>query len=148
MRPPIFSPRPAGNMPQQYLHRARMFRAAAISMVDYTGAEPNWPKYALLTHAIELVLKAFAQRSVDNGAVPGKEPKQHDLVGWYRLALEYGLPDQPGVADNIALLNELHLKHYTRYPQARGAPVPDASVIADGTVDYLIDTFTQVINPR
>src|SRR5580692_21139 len=116
MKPPIFSARPAGNVAQQYLHRARMFRAAAINMVDYTNAEPNWPKYALLTHAIELALKAFAQHSVDNGAAPGKEPKQHDLVGWYRLALEYGLPDRPGVADNIALLNELHLKHYTRYP--------------------------------
>jgi hypothetical protein len=80
MKPPIFSARPAGNMPQQYLHRARMFRAVAISMVDYANAEPNWPKYALLTHAIELSLKAFAHHSVDNGAAPGKEPKQHDLV--------------------------------------------------------------------
>ena len=84
---------------------------------------------------------------MEAGARPGKEPKQHDLIGWYRLALEYGLPDQPGVMDNIDLLNQLHLTHYTRYPQNRTSSVPDASVIADSTVDHLIFAFTQSINP-
>ena len=147
MMPPIISPRPAGNTAQQYLHRARMFKDTAINLPHYTSAEPNWPKYALLTHAIELSLKAFAQYSVENGMPAGKEPGNHDLVGWYRLALDYGLPDQPGVADNVALLNELHLTHYTRYPQERGNSVPDASIIADRTVDHLIFIFTQSINP-
>jgi hypothetical protein len=147
-KPPMFSMRPAGNMPQQYLHRARMFRDAAMRLPDYSNADVYWPKYALLTHAIELSLKAFAQHSVESGARPGKEPKQHDLIGWYRLALEYGLPDQPGVMDNIDLLNQLHLTHYTRYPQNRTSSVPDASVIADSTVDHLIFAFTQSINPR
>jgi hypothetical protein len=56
--------------------------------------------------------------------------------------------DEPSVARNIDILNELHRNHYTRYPHKRAAPVPDASVIADSTVDHLIDTFTQTINPR
>ncbi len=118
-----------------------------MRLPDYSNAEQYWPKYALLTHAIELALKAFARHSVENRAPAGKEPKQHDLVGWYRLALDYGLPDQPGVADNVALLNELHLTDYTRYPQERGNSVPDASIIADRTVDHLIFIFTQSINP-
>jgi hypothetical protein len=125
-----------------------MFRDAAIPLPDYLNGEQFWPKYALLTHAIELSLKAFAQHSVENGKPPGKEPKQHDLLGWYQLALEYGLPDEPSVADNLDVLNQLHLTHYTRYPQNRSAAVPDASVIADTTVDHLIVTFTQSINPR
>ena len=144
----MFSISPAGNMAQQYLHRARMFRDAAIPLPDYLNGEQFWPKYALLTHAIELSLKAFAQHSVENGKPPGKEPKQHDLLGWYQLALEYGLPNEPSVADNLDVLNQLHLTHYTRYPQNRSAAVPDASVIADTTVDHLIVTFTQSINPR
>ena len=119
-----------------------------MRLPDYSNAEQYWPKYALLTHAIELSLKAFAQHSVETGKPPGKEPKQHDLLGWYLLALEYGLPDEPSVKDNIDLLNQLHLTHYTRYPQDRSTPVPDASTIADGTVDHLIFTFTQSINPR
>ena len=128
MQPPIFSARPAGNLAQQYLHRARMFLDAAMRLPDYWNGEQFWPKYALLTHAIELSLKAFAQHSVENGRPRGKEPKQHDLKGWYQLALEYGLPDEPGVKDNINLLNELHLTHYTQH---RSAPAPDASAIAD-----------------
>jgi len=148
MKPPMFSISPAGNMAQQYLHRARMFRDAAIPLPDYLNGEQFWPKYALLTHALELSLKAFAQHSVENGKPPGKEPKQHDLLGWYQLALEYGLPNEPSVADNLDVLNQLHLTHYTRYPQNRSAAVPDASVIADTTVDHLIGTFTQSINPR
>jgi hypothetical protein len=149
MKPPTFSARPAGNTAQQYLHRARMFRDAAMRLPDYSNAEQYWPKYALLTHAIELSLKAFAQHSVSSGMQePDKEPRQHDLLGWYLLAVSYGLRDEPSVRNNIALLNQLHLTHYTRYPQDRNTPVPDASVIADSTVDHLIFTFTQSVNPR
>jgi hypothetical protein len=79
MKPPIFSMRPTGDKAQQYLHRARMFRDAAIKLPDYSNGEQYWPKYALLTHAIELSLKAFAHNSVQNGKPPGQEPKQHDL---------------------------------------------------------------------
>jgi hypothetical protein len=148
LKPPIFSIGPTGTKAQQYLHRARMFRAAAERLPDYANGEQYWPKYALLTHAIELSLKAFAQHSVDNGKPAGKEPKQHDLLGWYRLALQYGLADEPTVAGNLDLLNQLHLTHYTRYPHDRITAVPDASTIADGTVDHLIFTFTQSMNPR
>jgi hypothetical protein len=136
-------------MAQQYLHRARMFRAAASELSDYVNGEQYWPKYALLTHAIELSLKAFAHYSIEIGKSPPlKEPKQHDLRGWYQLALQYGLPNEPTVAESIDVLNELHLTHYTRYPQNRATPVPDASTIADSTVDHLIFIFTQSINPR
>ena len=63
-------------------------------------------------------------------------------------ALRSSGQDEPGVASNIDLLNELHDGHYTRYPKERATPVPDASVIADLTVDHLIFTLTQIINPR
>jgi hypothetical protein len=149
MKPPIFSIRPTGSEAQQYLHRARMFRSAATQLPDYLNGEQFWPKYTLLTHAIELALKAFAQHSVESGKPPvAKQPKNHDLRGWYDLALHYGLADQRSISENIDLLNELHLTHYTRYPQQRDAPVPDASAIVDTTVDQLIFTFTQTINPR
>ena len=147
MRPPIFSARPGGSKPQQYLHRARLFRDAAIRLPDYSNGEQYWPKYALLTHAIELALKAFADYSIESGKPPGQEPKQHDLLGWYRLAVQYGLAEDRSISDNLEVLNELHLTHYTRYPQAR-SKVPDASTIADTTVDSLIFIFTQSINPR
>jgi hypothetical protein len=145
MKPPIFAVQPTGNEAQQYLHRARMFRRAATELVDYRNGEQFWPKYALLTHAIELALKAFAHHV---GKASPPHPKQHDLRGWYDLAVQNGLAGDAAISAHIDVLNELHLTHYSRYPQHRSKPVPDASVIADGTVDYLIDTFTQSINPR
>ncbi len=47
---------------------------------------------ALLTHAIELALKAFAFHCVGHSPI-ANEPGQHDLVGWYKLAVSYGLKD-------------------------------------------------------
>jgi hypothetical protein len=111
MKPPLFS-QPSSDTPQQYLHRARMFRDAAMSLADYANAEQNWPKYALLTHAAELALKAYVRHSVAKGTLASKEPRQHDLSGWYQLAMQYGLPDQPTVSTYLDVLNDLHRTHY------------------------------------
>jgi hypothetical protein len=148
MKPPIFSGPRIADTPQQYLHRARMFRNAAGPLSDYVNGDPFWPRYALITHAIELALKAFVRHSAASGNPIAKEPRQHDLSGWYKLALQYGLPDNPTIGQNIEILNELHSTHYTRYPQHRSAPIPAGETILDSTVDHLIDTFTQTINPR
>jgi len=148
MRPPIFPMNRAGNEAQQFLHRARMFRDATTNLVAYTSAEQNWPRYALLLHAIELALKAFAKQSEMQGANLGKLPHNHDLQAWYNLAVQHGLKDDPRIAQNIAYLTDLHFIHFTRYPQARSIPVPDLSVMADDTAEYLIDTITQRVNPR
>lgn len=112
------------------------------------NGEPFWPRYALITHAIELALKAFVRHRAANGNLPAKEPRQHDLSGWYKLAIQYGLPHEPTIAQNIELLNELHSTHYTRYPQHRSAPISAGETMLDSTVDHLIDTFTQTINTR
>jgi hypothetical protein len=125
-----------------------MFRDAAINLPDYSNGAQFWPKYALLTHAIELALKAFARHSVATGKPAGTEPANHDLVGWYELALQYDLQDDLNILENIRILNELHSSHFSRYPQNRSAPLPDASAIADVTVDHLIGIVTRLINPR
>ena len=123
-----------------------MFRAAAAGLSDYLNGEQFLPKYALFTHAIELSLKAFALHSVAAAKPPSSRPNNHDLRGWYDVAL--GLPDDPGIANNINVLSGLHFTHYTRYPQEQAGPVPDLSIIAESTADHLIVTFTESINPR
>ena len=116
-------------------------------MPDYVNTEQNWPKYALIMHAIELALKAFAQHSVESGKPALPQPKQHDLTGWYQVALQYGLPHNAAMEENIGHLNELHQNHYTRYPQSRSKPLPSADNIADDVVDVLTAEFTKSINP-
>ena len=102
----------------------------------------------VVEHAIELALKAFAFYSVPAEKPLSRPPKNHDLRGWYRLAVQYGLPDDQNIAENINSLHELHFTHYMRYPKEPTTPVPDLSDIADATVDHLIDKFTPLINPR
>ena len=137
MKPPIFSPPPAGSKPQQYLHLARMFRAAALGLPAYVNGEQNWPAYALLLHACVLALKAFCDQSVANGKPSARAPN-HDLQAWYRIAVQYGLPANPHVADSIDILAELHAGHYTRYPDNRKTTIPDISNVANDVVDWLI----------
>jgi hypothetical protein len=125
-----------------------MFRDAAAKLVDYTSGEQNWPRYALSMHAIELTLKGFAKHCEMHRTPRGKQPGNHDLQGWYNLAMQYGLKNEPRIAENIGILSELHSAHFPRYPMHRSAPVPDLSVITDETVEYLISTVTEVVNPR
>lgn len=124
-----------------------MFRSATYQLVDYSGGEQNWPKYALLTHAIELALKAFVRHSTNNVQL-STQPKNHDLSGWYKLAVQYGLPHNAPMEESIAIVNELHVDHFARYPQSRSIPVSDVMMIAESTTDHLIDTFTKAINPQ
>jgi hypothetical protein len=130
----------------QYLHRARQFRAAAAGLPDYINSEQNWPKFAL-AHAIELALKGFALHHARGGRIPG-DPKRHDLVGWHKAAMDFGLEREPSITENIALLNELHESHYMRYPKRSARAVPDLGAMADQTVDHLIFEITRVVNPR
>jgi hypothetical protein len=74
MKPPIFSSFLPDATPMQYMHRARQFRHATMRMADYVNGEQFWPKYALLTHAIELALKAFVNHSTPSGIPAGREP--------------------------------------------------------------------------
>ena len=115
--------------PQQYLHLAGMFRRAALGLPDYVNGEQNWPAYALLLHACELALKAFCDQSVADGKPSARAPN-HDLQGWYRIAVQYGLSADPHVADGIDILADLHASHYTRYPDNRKTAIPDILNVA------------------
>jgi len=148
MKPPIFPSFTEGTPAQQLMHRARMFKQAADELVAYSSSEQFLPKYALLTHAIELALKAFATYSVAAGKPEGEHIRNHDLCGWYRRALQYGLPENPTVTEYIEVLQEAHFTHYLRYPKELNTPLPDLSVIVDYTVEYLFANFTPLINPR
>ena len=72
-----------------------MFQAAASKLVSYTSGEQNWPRYAVLLHAIELALKAFAKQCEMQGVTLGNPPSNHDLQGWYDLAVQNGLKGRP-----------------------------------------------------
>lgn len=146
MKPPIFGIVPTGTKQQQYLHRAKMFSDAAMGLPDYVNGETNWPAYALMLHACELALKAFCDQSVANGK-PSTRAPNHDLQGWYNLALQYGLAADPHIADGVDILSEIHKSHYTRYPDTKNIRPRDLSVVND-VVEALMSAAGALIHPR
>lgn len=144
MKPPISAVPTAGTEARRYLHRAGMFRDAALKLHAVVNGEQNLPAYALLLHSCELALKAFCVQSVENGHASARAPN-HSLSGWYKIALGYGLTPDETVAQGIDVLDGLHASHYTRYPSDRMAQVPDISSIANEVVDRLIAAVSPTV---
>ena len=121
-----------------------MFREAAHPLPDMNGPQPNWPKYFLLGHAIELALKAvekYCQQSPDYQKPNGKRPsREHDLVGWYEWAKLHGLSSDDEVEKLMPHLSELHLEHFARYPK----PLKPVMLISD--FDVLVDAILSEVS--
>jgi len=134
---------------QRFLARARQFKSVALPLHDMDGPEPNWPKWFMVMHAIELALKAF-NISREDSAVPAPavpEPSNHDLVGLYDYAVMYGLPRDSLVTKELPHLSDLHQSAYARYPKDEAKSV---ALIAqfDDMVDRLIADITRVVMAR
>jgi hypothetical protein len=46
-----------------------------------------------LLHSYELALKGFCRHAIDVGKQPTARAPNHDLNGWYDIAVSYGLPN-------------------------------------------------------
>jgi hypothetical protein len=148
MKPTISRATPHPFQPQRLLARGRQFRRVAMGLVDMDGAEPTWPKYFLLTHAIELAIKAYIVSREDAAvAAPTKKtPANHDLVGLYDYAVLYGLTPSPLVTNNLPHISDLHQIHYARYPQEKVKPVAMISEF-DDLADELFESIAKAIGP-
>jgi hypothetical protein len=126
--------------------RALQFRMVAIAMPDMVGAQPNWPKYALLFHAIELALKAAIVSFGERGAIQpaGPQPRNHDLRALYDFAIGYGLVSRPKIIADLPHLSELSVTHYARYPQVPTKPVALISYY-DDLIDQIFADVRAVI---
>jgi hypothetical protein len=126
---------------QELLARARQYRNVAMSLVDIDNGRPNWPKYTLLLHAIELALKAAIVSYGERGVAkpPGPQPGNHDLNALYDYATAYGLIRRQEILDVLSHISELHVIHYARYPQVPVRPVALISQYDDLTDQILHD---------
>jgi hypothetical protein len=129
----------------RYLDRARQFRRAAMMHSDIENGQPFWPKWFLITHALELAIKAYIVSREELGLPPPPtEPANHDLVGLYEKAVLWGLSRNPLVMSGLPHLSELHQSHYARYPQGKVIP---AALIAqfDDLTDQLLADVTKAV---
>jgi hypothetical protein len=148
MRPTPFRGPPIPFTPQRFLSRARLFRSVAIPLADMHVPEPNWPKYFLVTHSIELAIRAFLafEKGLKRPRPPVKEPDDHDLMALYELAVVRGLKRNDLVMKDLPHLSELHKSHYARYPAYEAKPVALISQF-DDMVDQLFSDVSAAIGP-
>lgn len=87
-------------------------------------APPDWPRYFMLCHAIELALKAYlALRGVSDAELKSRAFR-HDFENCLTGAIARGLPLGPLAAAEIERLKTAHLEYWARYPRREaGQPV-------------------------
>jgi hypothetical protein len=99
--------------------RAVEFRDA-YKALPKADPPPDWPRYFLFCHAIELVLMAYlVQRGITLAELKGDFG--HDLTLLFDKATDLGLrPSNPETRSHIQALTEAHKKHWPRYPPVTG----------------------------
>jgi hypothetical protein len=83
---------------------------------------PGWPRYFLLSHSIELTLKAFLAARGKTSVELRKE-FGHDLKKLLKEAINCGLVIGPDARKDIALLEKAHNHHWARYPKENSTPI-------------------------
>ena len=132
----------------EFLRRARHYRDQATELDDKLAFEPNWPKYFLMTHAIELAINAYLifEKGLGQPRTPaGAKPDGHDLMALYEEAVRRGLKSNPLVLKELPFLSELHKIHYARYPQIEARPVPAYVSEYDDMLDQLLTDVSSAI---
>ena len=127
--------------------RAKEFKDAyhALTNAPRKTSPPDWPRYFLLSHSIELALKAYL-------AACGKTSKElrkefvHDLNKLLKEAVKRGLIFGPRAHKDIARLEMAHNCHWARYPKEDGWPIVIIDQFED-TASELLDQVIKAIYP-
>ncbi|QFU16569.1 hypothetical protein [Microvirga thermotolerans] len=105
---------------RDFLERAEEFYGAFRAL---PAKKPiSWPRYYLLTHTIELSLKAFLLRKGVSRADLWKKFR-HNINSLLSEAMSRGLRIGPLAAGELEHLHEAHSKHWPRYPTTPGKPI-------------------------
>jgi HEPN domain-containing protein len=97
-----------------FFARAREFFRAFLQLQPHDP--PDWPRYFLLCHAVELALKAYLLWC-GTGRRKLRHKYGHDLTKLVGEATKLGLPLAPHTAAEIDALNEAYMKNWPRYPE-------------------------------
>lgn len=122
-----------------------MYRDQARGMPDIVNGQPNWPRYFLLSHAVELAIRSvliFAKTGPLGRSV-GQEPSKHDLSALYEYACKQGLTSNPEVLATLPYLSEIHDNYVARYPKSPGQ-VWHASTFDDAVDHLMTDTWQHI----
>ncbi len=120
----VARPAPSANplLQLEFFDRAKEFRDAYKALPSVRP--PDWPRYFMLCHAIELALNAFlVQHGYTQNQLRGKS-FGHDLEALIDEVVKLGLKfSSASTRSNLGLLAEAHAKYWPRYPKNISGPV-------------------------
>jgi HEPN domain-containing protein len=128
-----------------YIHlfrRAEEFRQAYR---DLPGSKPppDWPRYFLLCHSIELALKAYLSGQGTSESNLREYPRRHSLKTLITDATNLGLSIGAKARAEIEKLDEAHANFWPRYPN-RDAGGTKPVFIVDQFEPYVDKLFDAV----
>jgi HEPN domain-containing protein len=110
---------PTALRPMDHLEMAGQFLESY--KLAHNTRPPNWPRYFLACHAVELVLKAFLlQRGVDEDTTI---KLGHDLETLAKKAMEFELEFDEAMEADVHHLNQVHNFLWHRYPRTYARPI-------------------------
>lgn len=83
----------------------------------------SWPRYFVLSYAIELALKAYLILHGATRKALTDKTLRHNLTELLKQAVKKGLPLSATAQADIKLLQEAHEKFWHRYPKEDSKPV-------------------------
>jgi hypothetical protein len=107
---------------------------------------PDWPRYFLLSHSIELALKTFLAA---HGCSAEKLRKKfgHDLEKLLKEADTHGLVLSPQAHEDIEFLHTAHNNHWARYPKEDGTLIIVVIEEFEKTATELLEQVDKAIYP-
>ncbi len=132
---------PLGIFGMQLFNDARAYLRAADTLIRDRSADINAPIYFLMSHALELILKAYL---VARGGFGDHEPRDlgHDIERAYAQAASIGLRlEDERSATLIRLLSDFHKSLVFRYPVITR---DDGSLVVRGTLVRASDVLAVV----
>jgi hypothetical protein len=122
--------------PFELLERAEAFWT-------YRKASPTKPRYFLLCHAVELVLKAYIASRRPITEDEARKTFGHDLTKLLDEAIRLGLTISPSAQSDIERLTEAHTEYLARYPKEAANRVLVIEYFVDQQVEELFKVVRQ-----
>jgi hypothetical protein len=109
----------------------------------YRKASPTKPRYFLLCHAIELVLRAYItlRRPITEDEL--KRSFGHDLTKLLDEAIRLGLTISPSAQSDIEKFTDAHTEYLARYPKETANRVLVIEYFVDQQVEELFKAVRQ-----
>lgn len=120
-------PQPLGIYAGELLERGKQYSHAFIRLVgDQTEPDLPYPTYFLLSHSLELFLKAFLAAHGVGKAELKQHPIRHSVLKLRERCEQFGFPEVENLTTLVVKIDHMNSDYDFRYPTGYRLTVPRA----------------------